>query len=235
MTEAVMEPIFHPIEMGLEWLVLQEKLESLPYYAPLFNNAYLRPDITYTGVQQALAAFVSVMQSKQSKIDQHALNLEEKKGAGLFATKYECAACHQGSVDVQGTFNYPSDPVFRITEFANIGLQETYEDNGLSLITQAETDEGRFRVPSLSNVALTAPYMHDGSITSLEDVIEHYSGGIMSHHNLDARLLEADRTPLQMTISADEKKALVAFLKAFTDEDVATNPRLTDPFKSSEN
>jgi len=230
MKEAVMEPIFNHIEMGMEWISMQKKLEGIPYYAPLFEKAYQRPEITYTGVQEALAAFIGVIQSKTSRVDQQLLTVEQQKGSALFATKYQCVNCHQGRMDVQGTFVYKTDDFNETVEFANIGLEEISKDKGLELTTSLTSDEGRFRVPSLSNVAATAPYMHDGSIATLEEVIDHYSGGISAHPYLDARLKTGD-FPTRFMITADEKKSLVAFLKAFTDEDVASDVRLANPFK----
>jgi cytochrome c peroxidase len=236
MPEAVMEPIFNEVEMGMDWINLQNKLRNLPYYTPLFNSAFGKPDITYLGVQQALAAFISVMHSDASRVEQRTLTAQEQKGAVLFATKYQCVNCHQGKMDVQGNFDYGSSLVpgetHRFAEFANIGLDESYADPGLSLTTQLAEDAGRFRVPSLSNVAITAPYMHDGSIATLEEVIDHYGSGIASHPNLDSRLKDSNNMPLRLTISVEEKKALVDFLKAFTDPDVRHNPQLANPFKS---
>jgi cytochrome c peroxidase len=77
--------------------------------------------------------------------------------------------------------------------------------------------------------------MHDGSIATLEEVIDHYGSGLASHPNLDSRLKTSNNTPLRLSISVEEKKALVEFLKAFTDSDVAFNPRLANPFKAKEN
>jgi cytochrome c peroxidase len=241
MPEAVMEPIFNEVEMGMDWITLQKKLNELPYYPPLFKLAYGNSHATYTNVQEALAAFMSVMHSDKSRVEQKNLTAEEQKGAALFATKYQCVNCHQGRMDVQGNFDYQGSSLgffgetHRFAQFANIGLDETYSDNGLSLTTQMIEDEGRFRVPSLANVAITAPYMHDGSIATLEEVIDHYGSGLASHPNLDSRLKTSNNTPLRLSINVEEKKALVEFLKAFTDSDVAFNPRLANPFKAKEN
>lgn len=239
MTEAVMEPIFNDIEMGMDWANLEKKLKELPYYQTLFTSAFGRPEISYPAVQQALAAFVSVINSNSSRVDQKKLTSLEQKGAALFATTYQCVNCHQGKMDVQGNFDYQGNPAGNnngishvVADFANIGLDESYSDQGLSLVTRRTEDAGRFRVPSLSNVARTAPYMHDGRLATLRDVIDHYGSGLDPHRNLDSRLKNSNNTPLRLTITDDQKDALVAFLNAFTDEDITDNVRLTNPFKS---
>jgi cytochrome c peroxidase len=235
MREAVMEPIFNDVEMGMDWPSLQKKLIDLPYYQPLFTSAFGRPEITYASVQQALAAFVGVMHSDASRVERRELSSLEKRGAELFATKYQCVNCHQGKMDVQGNFDYPGSTSLTspgVAEFANIGLEASYSDPGLSLITKMAEDEGIFRVPSLNNVARTAPYMHDGSLASLGEVIDHYGSGLASHRNLDRRLRDSNNAPLRLTITEEEKDALVAFLNAFTDEDITDNVRLANPFKS---
>jgi cytochrome c peroxidase len=235
MHEAVMQPIFNQIEMGMDWDKLTRKLKEVPYYPILFTRAFGQPEIEYVRVQDALAAFVGTMQSNSSRFERSLsglanLSLEEQKGAALFAGKYRCGDCHQGHFGKLASSEYQT-----VAEFANIGLDKTYGDKGLELTTRLSSDEGRFRVPNLSNVAITAPYMHDGRFTTLEEVIDHYSSGIASHPNLDSRLKTVYGTPARFAISAEEKKALVAFLKTFTDDDVATNFRLANPFKESGN
>jgi cytochrome c peroxidase len=234
MLEAVMEPIFNHIEMGMDLNQLASKLRELPYYPPLFSSAFGKPAIKQDGIAFALSAFVSVMHSSSSRFDQSTVNrvtltATEQRGAALFTDKYECAACHQGHLGVQASNEY------RFFGFANIGLDESYQDDGRALLTHSPADRGLFRVPSLNNVALTAPYMHDGSFTTLEQVIDHYSFGIASHPNLDDRLKGPDGKPLRFDITTEEKEALIAFLETFTDEDVATDPLLADPFKAKGN
>jgi cytochrome c peroxidase len=90
---------------------------------------------------------------------------------------------------------------------------------------------GGFKIPSLRNIALTAPYMHDGRFASLEEVIEHYSTGIKGNSSLDNRLRGSDGHPVRMNISSTEKAALVAFMKTLTDQEFVQDPRFADPFK----
>ena len=99
----------------------------------------------------------------------------------------------------------------------------SYADEGLG--------EGRFRIPSLRNIALTAPYMHDGRFATLGEVIDHYDHGIQAHPALDKNLRNNDGTPKRMNLNPLEKQALIAFLNTLTDETVLTDQRFSNPFK----
>jgi cytochrome c peroxidase len=232
MEEAVIEPIFNHIEMGLKALdELPRKLEQQPYYAPLFKTAFATTEINMWRIQSSLSSFVAAMRTTSSKFKLSekggaALNSSESLGRILFIEKYNCSSCHQGQLGLQTPHEYEFQ-----AEFANIGLSSNTTDRGLSMTTALAGDDGLFRVPSLNNVGLTAPYMHDGSIASLEEVIDHYSHSIQPHRNLDARLKENDGTPMRMDISAEEKKAIIDFLLTFTDNSIAKDQWLSDPFK----
>src|SRR6185436_7004497 len=106
-------------------------------------------------------------------------------------------------------------------------------DNGYGEFTGDPEDNGKFKIPSLRNVELTAPYMHDGRFNTLEEVVEHYNSGVQQHPNLDDRLTVEGMTggtPLQQGLTAYEKQALVAFLKTLTDTPLVTDVRFSDPF-----
>ena len=108
-----------------------------------------------------------------------------------------------------------------------------YADNGSGEITGNGEDNGKFKVPSLRNVAISGPFMHDGRFNTLEEVVEHYNSGIRAHPDLDDRLTVEGvigGTPLQMQLSAYDKQALVAFLGTLTDEPLVHDPRFSDPF-----
>jgi len=123
---------------------------------------------------------------------------------------------------------------FNNQDARNTGLDMEYTDNGRGEATGNSGDQGKFKIPSLRNVALTAPYMHDGRFNTLEEVVEHYNSGVQQHPNLDDRLT-VDGTiggePLQMDLSANDKQALVAFLRTLTDEPLIADPRFSDPFQ----
>ena len=106
---------------------------------------------------------------------------------------------------------------------SNIGLAMDYTDEGKG--------NGMFRIPSLRNVALTGPYMHDGSLETLEDVVDHYNDGVQPHPYLDWRLKDANDEPKKLDLNDTEKKALVEFMKTLTDENFITNEKWSNPFK----
>ena len=107
---------------------------------------------------------------------------------------------------------------------SNIGLAMDYTDEGKG--------NGQFRIPSLRNVALTGPYMHDGSLETLEDVVDHYNDGVQPHPYLDWRLKDNNGEPKKLNLDEFDKKALVEFLKTLTDENFISNEKWSNPFKS---
>jgi cytochrome c peroxidase len=226
--EMVMRPVADHIEMGItNPQALAQKLQQIPYYADLFTAAYnsseIRPDL----ISHALHQFLIEIRADRTTLDRAMqgeirLNELEQQGQELFFSKYDCNSCH----GVQSASGY----IFNGT-FANIGLDEQYSDNGLSLTTKNAADAGKFRIPSLRNVALTGPYMHDGRFKSLGEVIDHYSETIADHPNLDNRLRSANGAPARMNISDREKKAIIAFLQTMTDHEMISDVRFSDPFK----
>jgi len=123
---------------------------------------------------------------------------------------------------------------------SNIGLDLVYTDQGTEAITGVKSQNGYFVIPSLRNVALTAPYMHDGRFATLSQVIDHYSTGILPHPDLDPFLYQSNfavgfvsttiGTPVKMNISAQEKQQLIAFLNALTDQSIITDPKFSNPY-----
>jgi cytochrome c peroxidase len=228
LSKMALRPIVNHIEMGVTNLdELSKKLEAIPYYQTLFKNAWGSPEVTPQKIGNALQWFMASIESNGSNFDNAKkggapLSHLESIGEGLFETKYECNSCHQ----VQSPHGY-------LTQgggFANIGLDAQYSDNGLMETTGNPSDAGKFKIPSLRNVALTAPYMHDGRFATLEEVVDHYSGNMENHPNLDARLRDSGN-PKAMDISAFEKQAIVAFLHTLTDTQMIKDQRFSDPFK----
>jgi cytochrome c peroxidase len=225
----VLKPIVNHIEMGVGDLdALAEKLQSVPYYQDLFLKAYGTNEVTSDRISEALSMFTMSITSRNTKFDRARMGIDklsalEEKGRQLFIEVYECNACHQ-------TEN-PTGYIFAGT-FANIGLQSEYDDNGVEEVTGNAGDAGLFKIPSLRNVALTGPYMHDGSFETLEDVVDHYSTGIEDHPNLDFRLKDAQGEPRIFNIAEHEKKAIVAFLGTLTDKEMITASRFSNPFKT---
>lgn len=229
--QMVVQPVQNHIEMGMESMeVLSKKLAKASYYPPLFEAAFGTPEVTEGRIASALTQFLSSMITANSKFDRGqednfaAFSELEKMGMTLFLSdRAKCASCHSGP-----NFSAPDGPGdpyggSTVKGTANIGLDLLYRDNGKG--------EGQFKIPSLRNIALTAPYMHDGRFNTLEEVVEHYNSGIQAHTNLDAKLTGPDGNPQRLNLNAMEKSALVAFLKTLTDERLVQDPRFSDPFR----
>jgi cytochrome c peroxidase len=224
----VMKPIINHVEMGFSDLSkLEEKLAREPYYESLFVKAFGDKAITEERIAIAIAAFVQSISSNETKFDMARMNNQplsglEQKGLELFTGVYDCNSCHQ----IQSPHGY-----ILAGTFANIGLEQTYQDNGLGEVTKQSFDNGKFKIPSLRNVELTAPYMHDGRFETLDEVMKHYSDGIANHPNLDHRLRNENGTPRVMEIPEGDKAAIIAFLRTLTDHNMITDQKFSDPFK----
>ncbi len=234
LSEMVLEPVGNHIEMGMRSNTdLLIKLSDSPLYGILFQAAYGDSEVTLERISHALAGFVGSMISNNSKFEKSffsdggfgsTFNGLERLGLDLFIRKYDCMSCH----DVISTVGYSE--AFG-EELVNIGLDAAYADNGAGALNGAASQNGKFKIPNLRNVALTAPYMHDGRFASLEEVIDHYSTGVASHPNLDDRLKDPiTGSPLVLNISQNEKTALIAFLQTLTDQTFITDPKFSDPF-----
>jgi cytochrome c peroxidase len=215
--EQVLEPIQNPIEMHETLPNVVSKLNRSSIYRTAFEKAFGSAEITAERIALALEQFLLTQVSCDSKFDRALkgsvqLSEEEKRGFELFVTEYDprreqfgadCFHCHGG-------------PLFQNQSFANNGLDSDFSDLGLFNATKHESDKGKFAVPSLRNVEITAPYMHDGRFRTLEEVVEHYATGVKRSNTLDPNIAKhpAGGVPL----SAQDKKALVAFLKTLTDE-----------------
>jgi cytochrome c peroxidase len=204
-------PIENPLEMDLPLPEAEQRLREHPDYPALFRQAYGRePDLF--GLTRALAAYQRSLISARSPYDRYllgdssALDADQKAGKEIFfSERAECFHCHTGVL-------------FSDFSFQNNGLYEVYTDSGRAVITGNPRDVGRFKVPSLRNVALTAPYMHDGSLPTLESVIDHYMSGGKRHRNKSHFLRPFD-------LNETEKRQLIAFLHSLTDSEFITDPR----------
>lgn len=208
----VLAPIEDHREMNLGLQEAVNRIQANPKYVEWFQKAYSRTPDLY-GLVRAIAAFERTMISGNSRYDQYAfqgkksaLNEAELRGMTVFfGETAECFHCHTG-------FNFTDQ------SFQNNGLYAEYIDQGRGRITSRTSDIGRFKVPSLRNIEKTAPYMHDGSFNTLEDVINHYMSGGKNHPN---------QSPLirPFTLSSQEKSDLIAFLKSLTDDSFLQNPK----------
>jgi len=177
------------------------KLNSDSSYLKEFKRAYLVNEIDDQVMLKALTLYMTMIVSDQSKYDKWvrgevALSQDENAGRILFDQK--CSECHGGVLQTDYSFR-------------NNGLDSTFTDLGRGRITNDYNDYGKFKVPSLRNVELTYPYMHDGRFFTLKDVLDHYSSGIVSSHSLDPTLTN------MIPMTEQEKEEIIAFLKTLTD------------------
>jgi cytochrome c peroxidase len=230
----VLKPIVSHVEMGMsDGNAMVDHIKNLPYYPDLFQKAYGTTTVDVTKISQALSFFVMSIHSTTSKFDQSqvgqaTLSGIEMQGKSLFFNKYNCNVCHQTDFSSPIGYGLPTGENVR---FVNIGLDLNYADNGRADFTNNPADVGKFKIPNLRNVALTAPYMHDGRFATLDQVLEHYSHGMVNHPNLDIKLKDANGNAMQMNISDQEKTAIIAFLNTLTDYAMITDPKFSDPFK----
>lgn len=209
--QQVIAPIINPLEMDMKMEDVAKRLQEDPGYVELFRKAYdMEP--APEGITKAIASFMRTLISGNSRYDKYqrgdksAMNESEKRGMELFqGERAECFHCHVG-------FNFTNNNI------QNNGMYLDGPDMGRYLVTENPIDIGLFKVPSLRNVEVTAPYMHDGSLATLEDVVEHYVSGGKGHPNTDPLIRPFDLTP-------QEKADLVAFMKALTDEEFLANPK----------
>lgn len=223
----VLLPIQDPIEMGMNLNNLIVKLSSLSYYPSLFEAAFGDSLITSQRISAALGQFVRSIKSYRTKYDIgfptnfSNFTAEEELGRQLFQNgTLRCNNCH-------ATQNF-GGPFKQIN-----GLDSIPTDLGVGGITGNSDEMGMFKTVSLRNIELTGPYMHDGRLTTLEEVIDFYSTDIQHHPNLDGRLAEnyvQGGVPLQFNMTAEEKAALLAFLKTLTDWEMVNDPALSNPF-----
>lgn len=219
--EQALMPIEDHLEMDESIENVLAKLSDDTSYPAQFEAAYGSSEISGERIGIAIEQFLLTITSYDSRFDQAlagsaSLTEEEKRGFELFMTEFDPRRGLRGA----DCFHCHSGPFFSTHRFHNNGLALT-DDTGLMEVTSAESDRGKFVTPSLRNVALTAPYMHDGRFSTLEEVVEHYASGIERSETLDPNLSKHPGPGIPL--SGEDKRALVAFLHTLTDE------RFSDP------
>jgi|TARA_B110001469_G_C9643977_1_gene324693 cytochrome c peroxidase len=214
-----LEPVKNPIEMHANWETVSEKLQASPEYPDLFLQAFGNSAIDSVLITRAIAQFERTLISGNSKFDQFLrgetlLTPQEQEGFTVFMdeAKGDCFHCH-------GSDN---NPLWTDNKFHNNGLDETFTDLGLGAVTGDTNDDGKFKSPSLRNLMFTAPYMHDGRFTTLEEVIQHYSEGLQLSTTIDPLMKKVSQGGVGL--SMQEKANLKAFLLSLSDPDFITNP-----------
>jgi cytochrome c peroxidase len=202
----VVVPMTNPDEMGMTVDQVVEKLRDIKGYAPLFAAAFGDGAITFDRIASAIASFERTIVSGNSPYDRYiagdksALTKQQKAGLNFFDGKGECAECHSG-------------PNFTTEKFANIGegMDQANPDPGLEAITKKRGDFGKFKVPTLRDLAHRGPYMHDGHSRTLSDVLDLYAKGGLPNPHLDTRL-----TPFYL--DEQTRQDLLAFLDSLNGE-----------------
>lgn len=210
-------PIQNPIEMGEKFTDVIKELEASAKYRDLFKKAYGTEEVYDSRILKAFAQFMGLMYSYNSKYDKYkrnedgvTLTAQEMNGYATFQAK--CSSCH-------------TEPLFSDFNYRNngIAIDPLINDSGRAHITGLPEDRYKFKVPSLRNVALTGPYMHDGRYTTLQQCLDNYTN-IVNQTNLDPLL-----APSGISLTAQEKQDIIAFLQTLTDYQFINDPRFADP------
>ncbi|OIN59742.1 cytochrome-c peroxidase [Arsenicibacter rosenii] len=226
--EQAIMPIHHAGEMGMKPGEAARRIQHVPLYTQQFKQVFGTDSLTDTLIGKAIAQFERTLISASSRYDRYlagkaALTEAESRGMALFMQAPDpargirggnCAHCHGGPKLYQELFH-------------NNGLDRHITDTGREAVTGMSLDRGRFRVPTLRNIALTGPYMHDGRFTTLDQVIDHYSDHVQAGPNLSRELTARQAGGLRLT--AADKADLKAFLLTFTDSTFIRNPAFTRP------
>jgi cytochrome c peroxidase len=232
--DQVLMPIQDDVEMGMTLEEVITRVEAAEHYGPLFERAFGDGEVTEERLSFALAQFVRSIVSFTAPYDEGRAQVsealdpfpnfsdEENEGKRLFLSTranggFNCVACHLGEAFVA--------PIA-----TSNGLDLETTDPGVGETTGRAGDEGKFRVPSLRNVAVRAPYMHDGRFEHLNEVLDHYSRGVKSHPALTV-YRNADGSAMVLDFTNDEQAALLAFMETLTDEAMLADPKFQDPFR----
>lgn len=205
-------PITNPLEMNETMANVVKKLNEHPIYKSEFNYAFGTSEITDRDLFLSLSTFMKGLVSFNSRYDQKLLGglvftAEESAGESLFMQ--HCNSCHKA-------------PLFTDYSYRNNGIDSTFSDPGRGLITLNSQDTGKFKVPSLRNIIISYPYMHDGRFRTIEQVLNHYSEGLSNRSTND------DLLKSSFHFTEAQKSQLIAFLKTLTDEGFLANPAYSE-------
>ncbi|MFD2742582.1 MULTISPECIES: cytochrome-c peroxidase [Sphingobacterium] len=222
----VLAPLTHPDEMNIYFPEMVDRLAAIPEYVRLFERAFHEVP-TYTGVAKAIAQFQRSIVSANSPYDRYRRGedrtaLGESALRGLALVRQKCGSCHAGEL-------------FTDNEFHNNGLDASFTNDaheelyyGRFRITRNPADMGAFKTPSLRNVMVSAPYMHDGRLAEIGDVFNHYRYGVQAGATTDRRLYQPDGR-IGIPISDEEVRDMMTFLHSLTDESFLHNASYSNP------
>ena len=247
--DQVLMPFQDDVEMGLTLAELVQITQNQDYYPILFEDAFGDQNISSDRISKALAQFIRSMVSTTSKYDKARSEVTsaivdfpgftdlENEGKRIFylprplsnGVNGNCVGCHQTEAFI-GPSRTSLGPLTTFTTTNGLDAVST-TDLGVNETTKNAADIGKFKIPSLKNIAIRPPYMHDGRFATLEEVIEHYSSGIKNHVNLISPLINSAGEVGQFNFSQSEKDALVAFLETLTDNEMLADEKYSNPFE----
>jgi cytochrome c peroxidase len=211
-------PVADPTEMASIWTEVEQKLQKHQEYPDLFEKAFGTSKIDSVLITKAIAQFERTLISSNSKFDKFllgetTLTPQEQNGFNVFMdeTRGDCFHCHGSD----------KNPLWTDNIFHNNGLDETFTDLGLGSVTGDPADNGKFKSPSLRNLAFTAPYMHDGRFATLEEVINHYSEGLKNSSTIDPLMKKVSQGGVGLT--EQDKTDLKTFLLSLSDYEFINN------------
>jgi cytochrome c peroxidase len=228
--------VLHPVraheEMNLQWTVATLRVARSSFYKSLFRDAFGDVPIDSMLIAKAIAQFERTLLSYRSKYDsvlarETVFTEEEFAGFDIMndMSKGDCLHCHSTDNDALGV-----NPSFSNNGIDAVAFPEDFKDKGLGGVSGKKEDYGKFKVPTLRNIAATAPYMHDGRFKTLEAVIDFYSDSLKPSPGIDSKMGYLHRGGAHF--SATEKKQIIAFLKTLTDSALLTDPSFSNPFRS---
>ena len=248
--EQVLMPFQDQVEMGLTLEQLVSIVAAQDYYPELFTNVFGDPAVNSDRISRALAQFVRSMVSINSRYDQGRamvndpmdnfpnFNNSENRGKNIFLDRggpgggngnVSCADCHVTEAFISPFSGSPHDS--GTSAATNNGLDAVSTDDlGIAGATGNVADTGKFKVPSLRNIAVTQPYMHDGRFNDLDDVLDFYDGDIRNHAQLSNVLRGNNGNANQINLNGGERRDIVDFLETLTDQSFLTDPKFSDPF-----
>ena len=235
--EQVLMPFQDPVEMGMTLEQIVNTVEEQPYYPELFEKAFGSQEVNSDRIARALGQFVRSIVSYSSRYDEGRaisqspggnfanFTAEENLGKNIFFQTIEngggaCFGCHTTEAFVSANPGPQNNGLDAVSS----------NDLGAGAVFNNPIFEGRFKTTSLRNIELTAPYMHDGRFSTLEEVVEHYNTGIKNHPTLSPALTDDNGDPVRLNLTETEKSALVAFLKTLTDNSVSNEAKWSNPF-----
>ena len=241
--DQVLMPFQDQVEMGLTLDTLLQIVSNQSYAAPLFEDAFGDETITADRISKALAQFVRSLVSINAKYDEGRqlvsspldefpnFTEEENMGKALFyapniAGAPSCHSCHSSEAFLSPLLAPNGTTIGSINGLDAVST----DDLGIFETTGINNHRGKFKVPSLRNVAIRAPYMHDGRFSNLEEVIEHYSTGMQNHPRTLPFMQDSDGNVIKYNFTDQEKSALIAFLNTLTDEQFINDEKFSNPF-----